>query len=461
MHRGRVSRTFGAAVCGLLGVALLPAAVALADDWTITPDPNSTELITGLYGHGFDGGDTAPPAVAGSIQGHQNFDYTDNTTGAAGTFHGFESYSIDGFGDTNEEVYVAANPSGADAPSVGSVFDTYTFGGGFYQNIYSAIHSSSGDTITDTYVTPLGTYTLPVTFDAANGAIADEGGVNIGNGVFIDPVGSQTTYSISGIPPLTVALQGTQNFSVANAMGHPIGSVATVDTTTTDGVGTYTEAALVTKDLSGIAGTGSGEVPAVGSIFNTMVLGSYESIYSDLVSPNGGANLITDTVLTPYGDYTIPVTLDASRVETTAALELPDGAQLNPAGALDITAVNGLPPVDVGVQGQQMFTYVDTGGVGTFDADVTNTLDEFGDTTETLLVTKDIQGDAPPVGSEYEVVNWGYGYESIYSAIASTTSGGDMISETLVTPYGDFILPPSFDAAAGLAADHFLNLLGV
>ncbi len=74
MTSRRITRALGAAVGGLLGATYLPAALAFADDIVITPDPSSTELVTGFYGlHNV----TAPPAVPGTVQGEQLFDYTD------------------------------------------------------------------------------------------------------------------------------------------------------------------------------------------------------------------------------------------------------------------------------------------------------------------------------------------------------------------------------------------------
>ncbi len=37
----------------------------------------------------------------------------------------------------------------------------------------------------------------------------------------------------------------------------------------------------------------------------------YETVYSDLVSA-GGANVISDALVTPFGDVTIPTTFDAT-----------------------------------------------------------------------------------------------------------------------------------------------------
>ena len=61
---------------------------------------------------------------------------------------------------------------------MGSVFDSYSFGYGLYTNTYSAVpDGDSGSTITDTLQTPTGTIVIPMTFDAADGLIADAGGV--------------------------------------------------------------------------------------------------------------------------------------------------------------------------------------------------------------------------------------------------------------------------------------------
>lgn len=450
-------RNIGAATGGLLGLALLPFAVAHADQWTVSPDSSSTETITGLYGHGFDGGDTAPPAVAGSIQGNQIFDYT-NPTGGTGTFYGFESTSNDGFGDLNTEVYVDSDVTGSDGPAVGSVFDSYSFGDGAYTNLYSDVNG----TVTDTLVTPTGDISIPTTFAAADGPAVYADPTIIGNGGTMQAIGTQDVTSISGIPPLTVALQGTQDFNFFNSADDLIGKVATVDTTTTDGAGTYTEAVLVTKDIDGTAGTTAAEIPAVGSIYNTINFYGTENVYSDLVTASG--DHYTDTLETGLGNVVIPVTFDAAKVETISdsPVTFGNGMTFDPTTELNFTGINGLPPVDVGVQGGQDFSFTDgTLGSGTFTADVTNTLDEFNDSTETVLVTSSSDAALLPQGSEFEVVNFGNGFESVYSDIPSVIAGGhDTITDTLVTPLGDFTLPASFDAAAGLFNDMFSVIAG-
>jgi hypothetical protein len=443
--RRHSARILGAAAGGLLGVAFMPATAAFADDYTI--DPTGIETITGIYGYGFFGVDTASPATPGSIQGHQGFTYTDTSSGETGTLNGFESNATDSFGDTNQEVLVTSS-SGTDAPPVGSVLDTYTLGDSGYANIYSAIPTGGGNyEITDTVVTPEGDYAIPTTFNAADLTAADAGGVPIGTGGFIDPVGTQTIDAITGIGPLAMANDGTQVFNVENASGQVIGSFNAENTITGDFFGSYTEAALVTKDLGTVAND-----PGVGSIFNTMYYLGGESVYSDVISASG--HEITDTIVTPFGNFDIPTAFDAAQVETTSAIDLPGGDHLDPSGALDYTGVNGLPPVDAAVQGTQTFAYTNVDGTtGTFGADVTNTLDEFNDATETVLVTSGSDPDAP-IGSVFETVTFGdTGIESLYTDIPSTIGGANVITDILQTPLGDFTVPTSLDAIAGAVND--------
>ncbi|HYX99246.1 MAG TPA: hypothetical protein VE908_06790 [Mycobacterium sp.] len=441
----RSARILGAAAGGLLGVAFMPAAAAFADDYTL--DSTGIETITGIYGYGFFGVDTASPATPGSIQGHQGFTYTDTSSGETGTLNGFESNATDAFGDTNQEVLVTSS-TGTDAPPVGSVLDTYTLGDSGYANIYSAIPTGGGNyEITDTVVTPGGDYAIPTTFNAADLTAANAGGVPIGTGDVIDPAGSQMINAITGIVPLAMADDGTQLFNVEDASGHVIGSFNADDTITGDFFGSYTEAVLVTKDLGTVAND-----PGVGSIFNTMYYLGSESVYSDVISASG--HDITDTIVTPFGNFDIPTTFDAAQVETTSAIDLPGGDHLDPTGALDYTGVNGLPPVDAAVQGTQTFAYTNADGTtGTFGADVTNTLDEFNDSTETVLVTSGSDPDAP-IGSVFETVIFGdSGIESLYTDIPSVTGGANVITDVLETPLGDFTVPTSLDAVAGAVTD--------
>jgi hypothetical protein len=460
MNRRRIARTLGAAAGGLLGTAFLPVAFAFADDTVF--DPASTETITGLYGI-----NTAPPAVDLSIQGSQEFD-----VGSAGTFHADESTATDLLGDTNQELLVTSDGSDStvgtaagDVPPVGSVIDTYTLGGDSgFANIYSDLASTTpggADVISDTLVTPFGDINIPVTLDAAAGLAAN----------LTDPGSTADVVAISGLPPLDVAVQ----FQPTDLDQTPIGSVAGTfdadETTTTDAFGFSTEALLVTS-TSDPTGTAAGDVPPVGSVFNTITFGDtgFENIYSDLASTTPGGDVVSDTLVTPFGDIALPVPFDAVAIPAANAASVPlaDGSDIVPLSSEELDGINGVPPIDAAIQGNQQFDVDNSTGTvaGTFDADVSTASDASGDIDESILVTADAPGstagtaagDVPAVGSVLDIYNLdNSGFDIIYSDLVSTTPGGaDVVSDTLVTPFADFTIPLTWDVAAGLAGDSFL-----
>ena len=330
----RITRALGAAAGVLLGAAFLPVAVAFADDYDIVADPNSPEVITGLYGFDF-GLQTTPQAVSGSVDGDQLFDVDDTTLGTTsnpdtvGTFEADESTSSDAFGDTNQELLVTSDVSGTsgtaagDTPPVGSVFDFYTFGDGSFENIYSDLPSPSGNVITDTLVTPFGDIDIPTTFDAtAEIHDANIATIPVGDGydIAVDPGHGELT-GVNGLPPIDVAFEGDEEFDVDNTAGTSVGTFDGDVTTTADAFGNTTQTILVTSDgTTGTVGTAAGDVPAVGSEIDTVTFGGtgIELIYSDLVSSTG--NVTTETLVTSLGDITIPTTYDSAAALATDIL---------------------------------------------------------------------------------------------------------------------------------------------
>ena len=146
----------------------------------------------------------------------------------------------------------------------------------------------------------------------------------------------------------------------------------------------------------------------------------------------------------------------------------------DPASTEEFTGINGNPPGAVAVQGYQLFDVDHTTGtatssdvVGTFDADVTTTVNRAGDQSETLLATADVSGtpgtapgDVPLPGSVIDTSTFGdSGLENIYSDLASTTPGTDVISDTLVTPIGDLTIPLHVEFFANLSRRYVCALL--
>ncbi len=465
MHCRRITRrTLGAAAGGLLGVAFLPAAVAFADSYEIIADPSSTETYTGMYGLE----NTAPPAVSGSIQGYQEFEVYDTTSQqVVGAFYADESNSVDIAGDSNTELLVTSDLSGApgtaagDVPPVGSVIDTYTYAGDEYGYVYSALTPTSPGgavTVSDTLTTVgYGDFPVGSTYDA----VAPESDSSVppiplaGGDEIVPAADSPEQFTaVNGAVPIDAAIQGIQVFDVDNSAGTVVGSFTGDVTTTTDAVGTNTEAILVTADGSGTVGTAAGDIPAVGSVIDRIDSGdgAYPVIYTDLVSPSGGADVISTINTSPFGNLSLPSSFDAVAAESDSSPISFDGGNITPTGPETFTGINGLPPADVAIQGTQEFDVADSAGTGTFDADVTTTSTTVYDaTTETLLVTS-ATGDAPAAGSVIDIANYGSGFETVYSDILST-GGTSVITDTFVTPFGDIAMPTTFDAASGLTAD--------
>ena len=174
--------------------------------------------------------------------------------------------------------------------------------------------------------------------------------------------------------------------------------------------------------------------------------------------------------MSPYGSFAIPIDFDAANgladvLNGTSPLgmdiDLPNVYDITPDSSSPgtIVGIDGIQPEDIDVQGYQLFDYDPaTGPGGTFDADVAQSAIIFGNSTqEQLVVAKTSSGDAPAAGSVFEVYNYGDGYENIYSDIVSTTGGPNTITDTFVTPFGDFNVPDTYDAAAALASDSSQN----
>jgi hypothetical protein len=475
MARRPIARTLVAAAGGLLGVACLSDAVAFADSFDIDPvsadafdassytyDPVAPETVTGLYNMA-----TAPPGVNESIQGYQLFNvYGSDLNTSVGTFYAYEStapyltpyVSSPNYAFLNSEVlYISPDAPGytapaGTAPTAGSLISISHSVGGEFENIYSAIPSGGTETVTDTLETPSGSFDLSplvnsLGFDAANvtPALPDDDGIT---GVDRDP----TIVAVNGLPPLTIALQGTQEFDYK---GNPFSAL---ETTTEDGLGFHTEAFLVTATSS------NPDSLPVGSIYNTIDYDNLQNVYSSIPQADG-PDKITDTLLnTTTGQITDLSSLFAT---SDASLGLDDGSSLHPiafgdstihavAGSQEtFTGINGLPPGNASIQGTDTFgIYSDNSDTPstTFTGDVTNVQAlSYSNYAESLLVT-DSTDPAVPDGSVIDMTTYGNGVENIYTDLAATTpTGHGVITDTLVTPLGNLDLsPPSLDASAGL-----------
>lgn len=280
--------------------------------------------------------------------------------------------------------------------------------------------------------------------------------------VVLDPSSTETVSGLYGqflniAPVVEGSVQGSGLFDyVDTTTGQKIGTFEAEESVTH--VGRDHAEYLVTQDVSGTPGIGTGDVPAPGSVIDISTVGNTETIYSALTSPAG--DVVSDHRVYANGHATsIHTSYDAAHGLGDDSLGnqpiyLADHSSFVPTvtNGEQLTSINGLPPLDVDVQGNQEFNLLGPDGtsvVGSFDAVQTNTSDFFGNYTEALLVTNDVLGTpgtdltqpgaVPAVGSIFNVFYYGSDdHYYIYSDLASPSAdGNDAISDYRVHPNGD------------------------
>ena len=356
MHR-RLILAGLAATGGLLTSAFLQVAVAAADtagadaftigDFTFDP-------ISSSGAEGFSGVPTlsgASPLLdlgGGSALGlplrPQDFEVFSPSNGAdLGSIDTNETVS-NLLGLTNAEFTVTSVAPGtgdtaSDLPAVNSVFDAFNFGNGI-ENIYTAIPTAGGaDTVTDTLVTPLGNVNLDSLFGNIDAAAPlqpgdaftglEGGDSSIGADAFsiggftLDPVSSTGVEGFTPVdslvnsPPL-LEIGGsslgnpdiagddlaTQSFDVFGGSGSSptdVGSITTGEDVT-NLLGLTNTQLVVTGDAAASGGSAS-DLPTAGSVFDAFNLGNgIENVYTAIPSTVGGADTVTDTLVTPLGN---------------------------------------------------------------------------------------------------------------------------------------------------------------
>jgi hypothetical protein len=287
------------------------------------------------------GGSLGDPANGGDDLATQSFDVYSGSGSSATEIGsittGEDVTNLLGFTNTQLVVTGATAADGAstsDLPTVGSVLDAMNFGNG-YENVYTATPGADG-TVTDTLVTPYGNINLDSLFgnindanplnpaDALTGLQAGDSAIgtdafSIGATTF-DPTlasgaeGFTPVEQLLGAPPLldlgggTPTLFGftfslaTQNFNVfdGTATTDQIGSITTNDEVTNLLGLSNTEFTVTGATALGDAPTA--DLPTVGSVYDVLNLGGLENVYTAIPGVDGGADTITDTLVTPFGN---------------------------------------------------------------------------------------------------------------------------------------------------------------
>jgi hypothetical protein len=558
MHRRLILAGF-AATGGLVTSAFLQVAVAAADVGATGADAFTIGGFTfDPFTVGATGGDVegfapviqvaaAPPLLelgGGTALGMnlapQDFEVFAPSTGTdLGSITTGETVT-DLLGLTNTEFTVstvtpATGDSASDLPTVGSVFDAFNLGSG-YENIYTAIPGTAGgaDTVTDTLVTPFGNVNLDSLFGSIDAAAPlqpgdaftglEAGDSSIGADAFsiggftLDPTLAAGGEGFDPVPLLTASppvldigggfLLGSpfdsQSFDVFSGTGSGATDVGTISTgETVAGLFGLTNTELTVESATPATGDSAADLPTVGSVFDAFNLGNgFENVYTAIPGTAGGADTVTDTLVTPLGN----VNLDSlfGSFDAVAPLQAGDAFTSLEAGDSGIGAdafsiggftfdptltaggTEGFIPVDqlaavppllelgggVATLGPgfsiplatQDFNVFDGTGASTTEVgsitgneDVTNLLGltntEFTVASVTPAADAGTSADLPTVGSVFDAFNLGNGIENVYTAIPGVDGAADTITDTLVTPLGNLNLDSLFggiDAAAML-----------
>jgi hypothetical protein len=556
MHRRLILAGF-AATGGLLTSAFLQVAVAAADVGATGADAFTIGDFTfDPFTVGATGGDVegfapvaqlvgAPPLLElgggialGIDTAPQSFEVFAPSTGTdLGSIATGETVT-DLLGLTNTEFTVtsdtaAAGGSDSALPTVGSVYDAFNLGNGF-ENIYTAIPGTTGaDTVTDTLVTPFGNVNLDPLFGSIDAAAPlqpgdaftglEAGDSSIGADAFsiggftLDPTlaaggeGFDPVALLTASPPVLDIGGGfllgspfdSQSFDVFSGTGSGATDVGTISTgETVAGLLGLTNTELTVESATPATGDSAADLPTVGSVFDTFNLGNgFENVYTAIPGTAGGADTVTDTLVTPFGNVNLdPLfgSFDAvaplQAGDAFTGLEAGDsgigadafslgGFTFDPTltaggteGFIPVDQLAAVPPllelgggtatlfgISIPLATQDFNVFDGTGasatevGSITGNEDVTNLLGLTNTEFTVASVTPDADAgtsaDLPTVGSVFDAFNLGDGIENVYTAIPGVDGAADTVTDTLVTPLGNLNLDSLFggiDAAAPL-----------
>ena len=292
------------------------------------------------------------------------------------------------------------------------------------------------------------------------------------------PVGTDT-----GAPPLLELGEFTpQSFEVFDhATGADLGSVDTRETVT-DLWGS-TNSGFTVEGVTAADGGSASDLPTVGSVYDAFNYGAgFENVYTDIPGTAGGADTVTDTLVTPFGNINLDSLfgdiLTAAPLNAGAAftglLQSGDsgigahafsigGTTFDPQlaaggeGFDPVTPLVGAPPLlEIGggaanlgggsllPLATQEFNIFNLAGTELGSIHTTETVTTlFGSTDTDFTVTSvdPLAGEAgssalPTVGTVYDVFNISGGLENVYIAIPGVNGAADTVIDTLLTPFG-------------------------
>jgi hypothetical protein len=295
--------------------------------------------------------------------------------------------------------------------------------------------------------------------------------------------GAPPLLELGGATPLGALELDPQSFEVFNSSGADLGNIGT-GVTVTDMLG-LVNSTFTVEAVTPLGSATDADLPAVGSVYDALNFGAgFENVYTDIPGTAGGADTVTDTLVTPFGN----VNLDSFDSIDDAAPLNAGGAftgylQLGDSGigtdAFTVGSTTFDPTLAAGGEGFDPVTQLvgappllELGGGATQDFNVFNVAaTEVGSIDTNEIVTKllgstnteftvtsvnPLAGEAgssalPTVGSVYDVFNISSGIENVYTDIPGTGGAADTVTDTLVTPLGVIDLDAEASAIDAIA----------
>jgi hypothetical protein len=295
--------------------------------------------------------------------------------------------------------------------------------------------------------------------------------------------GAPPLLELGGATPLGALELDPQSFEVFNSSGADLGNIGT-GVTVTDMLG-LVNSTFTVEAVTPLGSATDADLPAVGSVYDALNFGAgIENVYTDIPGTAGGADTVTDTLVTPFGN----VNLDSFDSIDDAAPLNAGGAftgylQLGDSGigtdAFTVGSTTFDPTLAAGGEGFDPVTQLvgappllELGGGATQDFNVFNVAaTEVGSIDTNEIVTKllgstnteftvtsvnPLAGEAgssalPTVGSVYDVFNISSGIENVYTDIPGTGGAADTVTDTLVTPLGVIDLDAEASAIDAIA----------
>ncbi len=277
---------------------------------------------------------TAPFGEVVSEPAYMPLDFTGGVTAREVTTQlGRNEFELGDSGISTSDIASALDTvSTADLPTDGTVYSVTDLGGGF-ANVYQAIPGTDGGaaTISDTFVTPFGSFDVPTAYDATApldpaaplGALAAaSGNADLSDNAFtIDG----TTFDpgadgFTALPPL-FGIAPLLEIAGANLVGSPLFSERGVDIFDSNGdalgtvnlgenlsniLGIHTSQFFVTgvEAADGLSDAQTAELPVQGTVYSITQIGGFTNVYEAIPNADGtAASSITDTLITPFGSY--------------------------------------------------------------------------------------------------------------------------------------------------------------